>query len=213
MSLNKVCPYCDINKINKDSVSVDHYLPKSTFPILSIYPDNLIVSCKACNESIKGENYLLPIIHPYYEDVSSYFTFVINDSNEEKFEIEIKMNKDNSKLLSEKVQNFLSLFKIKERYEIDMIGDLKDFRQDIRKRAYAELRGIARNRNITDVDIRECTENSYKEAIIQNELLHRAVDGTKIKNDYINQILQRGDFQSDIDYLESQFGGIGNLFN
>lgn len=45
--------------------------------------------------------------------------------------------------------------------------------------------------NITDVDIRECTENSYKEAIIQNELLHRAVDGTKIKNDYINQILQK----------------------
>ncbi|WP_277376110.1 HNH endonuclease [Paenibacillus polymyxa] len=132
MSLNQVCPYCDITKINKDIVSVDHLLPKASFPVLSIFPDNLIVVCKACNEVIKGETIYLPIAHPCYEEVSRHFTFVIKENNNNKFTIEIATNSKNSKLINQKIYNFIKLFKIIDRYEKYMTAELQDYRTAVR---------------------------------------------------------------------------------
>ncbi|PGL47818.1 hypothetical protein CN922_21900 [Bacillus cereus] len=208
MSLYKVCPYCDMNKINRDLVSVDHFLPKSKFPILSIFPDNLIVSCKGCNENIKGENIKTPIAHPYYEEVANHFTFQVDDSNLDQFKIEVKMNEDNSSLMNKKIENFLSLFEIKERYDMNMTAELKDFRDEIRKKAIAELEGIAQCRDILHTDIEECIKKYFQKAFIDNKELQRAADGSKIKNDYINQIIEDNNFHSDIEYIKSRFFGI-----
>ena len=208
MSLNKVCPYCDITKIDKDLVSVDHFLPKSKLPVLSIYPENLIVSCKACNESIKGEKIKIPIAHPYYEELADYFVFKIDESDSSAYKIEIQMIEGNSGLINKKVENFLELFEIKKRYEINMTAELKLFRSEIRKNAKAELNGIAQCRSINRTDIERCIQKYFKESFIDNKKRHRAADGTKIKNDYINQIIQSNDYQSDIDYLESYFYGL-----
>ncbi|WP_217993768.1 hypothetical protein [Bacillus toyonensis] len=211
MSLNRVCPYCDMNKINKELVSVDHFLPKVSFPILSIYPENLIVSCKGCNENIKGENIKIPIAHPYYEEVANYFTFQINDSDLSQFKIGVRMHEDNSNLMNKKIENFLSLFEIKERYEINMTAELIYFRTDIRKKAIAELEGIAQGRSISHTDIEVCIKKYFQKAFIDNKNLQRAVDGTKIKNDYIKQIIEGDEFQSDIEYIQSYFGGLRSI--
>lgn len=207
MSLNQVCPYCDITKVNKDIVSIDHFLPKATYPILSIFPDNLIVSCKACNEVIKGEKIFLPIAHPYYEEVSSLFTFIIEDSDTNKFEINLSMSHTNSSLTNQKVENFLKLFEIKDGYEKYMTAELQDYRTEVRKKVIAELNGIAQFRSITRFDIETCTQKHFNEAIIDNRNLKRAVDGSKIKNDYINQIIGGSDYQKDIEYIENHFFG------
>jgi hypothetical protein len=207
MSLNQVCPYCDITKINKDIVSVDHFLPKATFPVLSIFPENLIVVCKACNEVIKGDTIYLPIAHPYYEEVSSYFTFVVNENENNEFKIEIELNNTNSQLINDKINNFIKLFKIIDRYEKYMTAELQDYRTGVRKSAIAELKGIARFKSITHDDIESCTYKYFQEAIIDNKKLKRAMDGSKIKNDYINQIVKENDYQNDIEYIESHFFG------
>ncbi|KJD45828.1 hypothetical protein [Paenibacillus terrae] len=207
MSLNQVCPYCDITKINKDIVSVDHLLPKGSFPVLSIFPDNLIVVCKACNEVIKGETIYLPIAHPYYEEVSRHFTFVIKENNNNKFTIEIATNSKNSKLINQKIYNFIKLFKIIDRYEKYMTAELQDYRTAVRKSAIAELNGVAQFRSITRNDIENCTRKYFQEAILDNTKLKRAVDGSKIKNDYINQIIKENAYQNDIEYIESHFFG------
>jgi hypothetical protein len=211
MALNQVCPYCDMNKINKELVSIDHFLPKSKFPILSIYPENLIVSCKACNETVKGENILVPISHPYYDSVSDYFVFEINDMDIQQYKIKVIMNEGNTIFINEKVKNFLELFNIKERYEKNMTAELKDLRDSIRKKAIAELNGIALFRGVTLQDIEVSIERYFRDSLIDNKKLHRAVDGSKIKNDYLNQIIETKDFQSDIEYLESYFLGLESL--
>lgn len=41
------CPYCGINPADE----LDHYLPKSTYQAVSIYPQNLIPICHTCNNA------------------------------------------------------------------------------------------------------------------------------------------------------------------
>lgn len=45
-----LCPYCDTKL---QSTEVDHFLPKSAFPFLSVHPDNFIPSCHDSNEASK----------------------------------------------------------------------------------------------------------------------------------------------------------------
>ncbi len=46
----RVCPYCD-NGLQ--CAELDHFLPKSAFPFLSVHPDNLI---PACHDSNRGDH-------------------------------------------------------------------------------------------------------------------------------------------------------------
>jgi hypothetical protein len=64
---NGTCPLC----AHRDVSTLDHYLPKSSFPLLAVVPDNLVPSCKDCN-SAKGT--LAPtcaedqLFHPYFDN-------------------------------------------------------------------------------------------------------------------------------------------------
>lgn len=57
----KACPGCDgqppsidlyADKVRED---VDHFLPKSKYPILAVHPLNLVPLCKTCNQDYKKE--------------------------------------------------------------------------------------------------------------------------------------------------------------
>ena len=57
------CGYCDVNQL-------DHYLPKSKYPLLTILPLNLVPSCPYCNGGKNAEIATVPeeqILHPYYD--------------------------------------------------------------------------------------------------------------------------------------------------
>lgn len=63
---NKLCPLCSIGSV----AHIDHYLPKTKYPDLSILPLNLVPSCNFCNDRKKarypktvGEQ----TFHPYYD--------------------------------------------------------------------------------------------------------------------------------------------------
>lgn len=64
------CPFCGIGIVE----TLDHYLPKSVFPIFSILPNNLIACCRDCN-SEKSIEYATTkssqTLHPYYDDFSN----------------------------------------------------------------------------------------------------------------------------------------------
>ena len=54
-----VCPVCDESGYytvieNNIRTDIDHYLPKSLYPHLSCHPYNLIPTCTACNQTVKG---------------------------------------------------------------------------------------------------------------------------------------------------------------
>jgi hypothetical protein len=62
------CPLCG----HRDATTLDHHLPKTKFPLLSVAPDNLVPSCAECNKKKLDE---LPAsaetqtLHPYFDKV------------------------------------------------------------------------------------------------------------------------------------------------
>jgi hypothetical protein len=63
-----LCPLCG----HREATALDHYLPKSLFPRLSVVPINLVPACKDCNT---GKLVSYPInseqetLHPYFDDI------------------------------------------------------------------------------------------------------------------------------------------------
>ena len=83
-SLNiSVCPYCNRDFVNnrgeKTSAQLDHFYPRSKFPIFAVSLYNIIPSCYACNH-IKSEKRLgLSPYEEYVLDELLTFTYSIND--------------------------------------------------------------------------------------------------------------------------------------
>jgi hypothetical protein len=67
------CPYCGGcgEMVVEDAVgSLDHFLPKSRFPVYSVLPSNLVPACDVCNKgmgsSFPTDPNLQPL-HPYFD--------------------------------------------------------------------------------------------------------------------------------------------------
>ncbi len=76
MSHGKCC-YCEC-KIDEESkyLEVEHFQPKSLFPLLVVYWKNLLPSCKRCN-GIKSNHDTVaePIIHPVRDEPKDHIRF------------------------------------------------------------------------------------------------------------------------------------------
>ena len=65
-----ICPLCSVREVD----TLDHYLPKSKYPIYAVTPINLIPSCFKCN---KGKSIDYPnnseeqTLNPYYDDIEN----------------------------------------------------------------------------------------------------------------------------------------------
>lgn len=64
-SKSEICPYCKTAKAN----NLDHFLPKSKYPSLSINPLNLLPICFKCNDD--KDTIVGPLIHVYYDNIQS----------------------------------------------------------------------------------------------------------------------------------------------
>ncbi|AZA49490.1 hypothetical protein EG346_15475 [Chryseobacterium carnipullorum] len=89
-NLNRsTCTYCNRNytlnvSINHASAQMDHWFPKTLFPLLSLSFYNLIPSCSTCNH-IKGQSKkkeiwwqkrsLIEMLHPYFPEPNESFKF------------------------------------------------------------------------------------------------------------------------------------------
>ncbi len=64
------CPLCGIGTVN----TLDHYLPKTFFPIYSVTPNNLVPVCNWC-QGKKAEYYPTTegeqLLHPYFDDIDN----------------------------------------------------------------------------------------------------------------------------------------------
>lgn len=65
-----ICPLCNHRHVE----TLDHYLPKSSYPRLSVTPINLVPACYPCNNdkltSIPKKSHE-ETLHPYYDDIES----------------------------------------------------------------------------------------------------------------------------------------------
>lgn len=112
------CPYCGFGEL-KD---LDHYLPRSTYGELSIYPNNLIPSCGPCNNAkrtvIPGGAADPGLIHPYFQ-VLPDLDFLMADVTFEGGSLLVQYRIDPTMLapdLAAKLQFQLVRLKLNQRY-------------------------------------------------------------------------------------------------
>lgn len=114
---NRVCPYCDQGYLESTRKNnMDHYLPREKFPFLSLHWRNIIISCISCNGIlVKGSNWFLPILHPYFDKIEDVVIFDFDRNNQE---IDICINKRtcNISRAKKRTYNFIQLFNFKDLY-------------------------------------------------------------------------------------------------
>ncbi|HCD58075.1 MULTISPECIES: hypothetical protein [Exiguobacterium] len=128
-----VCPYCNANFIHtvqsnqflsgassRGMADLDHFLPKSIFPIFAITLSNLVPSCIYCNQRFKSAYYT-----SFTRNFSPYDKNLVN-----KFKFKFIYSKDDFKSAFEKLGEVEGAgFSKEERYYLDLTSknDLFDF--------------------------------------------------------------------------------------
>ncbi|OPH52994.1 hypothetical protein BC351_32575 [Paenibacillus ferrarius] len=109
----RICPYCDKSEItNSNESNIDHFLPKSKLPLLSIFWKNFVIACVTCNSKlVKGEACLLPVLHPYYDEINKKIKFIF-DSRTKKICVKATKGQD-----QRRAENFIQILKLRERYK------------------------------------------------------------------------------------------------
>jgi len=189
----KVCPYCDAQTIISSTSSIDHFFPRQRFPLLSVYSRNLVVSCSGCNERLKTTRIPLPIFHPLFHQPASYFVF---EFNEDFSEITI-LNKATTKIDSDRVENYLSLFGIHETYN-SLMHKIHDARITIRrsvKRRYKDQRPTGKD----EILLRKLYKQELLSAIRRNCKKIGEFELTKVQGDLF--ITMINNLQNEMDYL------------
>lgn len=116
-----VCPYCDIDTVVTNSNNnIEHFFPKSKYPLICMNPYNLISSCIACNKAHEGKGDTAPthpISMPYSEEIQNYIEFDMDFTNR-KISL---INKG-----SDRHRNYLKLLKLNNRYQTQSVFNSLD---------------------------------------------------------------------------------------
>lgn len=143
----KTCLYCNrnytltVSNSGKDIIrpELDHFLPKSINPILSLSFYNLIPSCHTCNSNLKGKKdfALSTHFHPYLSDFDKekvFFTYLPTNAKAfygDKRGLKIKLDTSVCENLSIQISSNISLFKLDEIYNehVDIVEGMLDIQK------------------------------------------------------------------------------------
>jgi len=169
------CVYCNRNyTINLTKTharaELDHWFPKTQFPLLALSFYNLIPSCHSCNHikgnpSIDWKKALIEYIHPYIKEDSEGFNFdFFYDKNLDKLKIETKCFKK-----SIKTNKTLEFNQIKKIYNSHSEKELRDL---------VNLRYKYSNNYIKIL-----TEDTFENLKISKEEIYRMIFGIEIEEE------------------------------
>lgn len=145
------CLYCNRNYIltvsnsGKDIIrpELDHFLPKSINPILSLSFYNLVPSCHTCNSNLKGQvDFKLNThFHPYLSDFTNeniFFTYLPTNAKAfygDKRGLKIKLDTSISNTLLTQITSNITLFKLDEIYNehIDIVEGMLEIQKKANK--------------------------------------------------------------------------------
>lgn len=113
-----ICPYCNTtSSVDMFNYQIDHFLPKSLFPLLSMYYLNLIPICPSCNSTHngKGANIKSPIDSQFTREIGNSIQFDMNSKTKSINLTSVDIN----------IKNFIDLLQLKNKYSsIDIYEDL-----------------------------------------------------------------------------------------
>jgi len=144
------CPYCGgIGSVKE----LDHFLPKSKYPQVSLLTSNLVPSCKICNQDLKkskfAKAYEEQIIHPYndfnifFEDKWIDVNFKPNHENQVEFFVSPPDSW--SEADKQRAAFHFEMFDLAERYSTFIAGEYLNTKQSIEN-----LKSIHDNQSIVD---------------------------------------------------------------
>lgn len=114
------CPICDCS-FAYSQVTLDHILPKSKFPFLSITPINLVPTCYNCNMR-KNDGIPSKVLNPYFHGFSpfDYLTIIIKVNVEKPFESTIDINFADLNVVPQEqvmyIRENIDLYKLRQKY-------------------------------------------------------------------------------------------------
>lgn len=135
--LNHVCPVCLSHSSNaKKEMQLDHYFPKSRYPVLMVHPWNLMYICTNCNKVYKGQKDPLPQMPKTLDKVFLPYCDTVREHTALDFQWEPNVEEDRVKLRpalgctgeKDKVDAFNALFQLEERWSSDLAGVFEQLR-------------------------------------------------------------------------------------
>lgn len=128
------CPICAHRIVS----NLDHYLPKTKYPLLSVAPINLIPSCLDCNK-IKIANSPKSseeeTIHPYFDNIEDEMWLFarVNESMPASLSFEVKKPDNWSELLISRVQYHFVTFELNKLYISNSSSELVNIKFSLTK--------------------------------------------------------------------------------
>lgn len=136
------CGYCDVDQL-------DHYLPKSKYPFLTVLPFNLVPSCPYCNGGKNADIAIAPerqILHPYYDHriiMGEQWVFAeVIESTTPALRYFVKTPRCFDQLSSQRASNHFKENNLKERYSIQAADHISTFPSTLE---YLFVNGGAKN--------------------------------------------------------------------
>lgn len=114
-----ICPLCSVREVD----TLDHYLPKSKYPIYAVTPINLIPSCFKCN---KGKSIDYPTnseeqtLNPYYDDIENikWLDAEVLQTNPISFRYFVNPPSDMDKVLKDRISNHFNSYNINKLFSV-----------------------------------------------------------------------------------------------
>ena len=131
---NGKCPFCSVKQVR----AIDHYLPKSKYPMLAITPNNLVPSCSDCNKDKLVDSPTTSeeeTLHPYYDDIENFdwLEARIITLKPIKFEYFISPPNEWSELLKTRLINHFSAYLLNDLYSIHAVEEFENIKLQITK--------------------------------------------------------------------------------
>lgn len=129
-----ICPFCGFGHAS----TLDHYLPKSKYPQLSVLPQNLVPSCKDCNSGKLADVATTEeqqSLHPYFDHaqyISEQWLFAnVVQSSPVTIRFYVQAPNHWDDISKSRVQTHFNDFKLDARYAIEASNQLACLRNTL----------------------------------------------------------------------------------
>jgi hypothetical protein len=131
---NDICPICG----HRIVTNLDHYMPKSLYPRLSVVPINLVPVCTDCNKIKLHDFPMSPqevTLHPYYDNIENvqWLKADIVEKSPPAVIYSVQPHTDWDALLSQRVTNHFNSFEINQLYSKQAAVELTNINYRLQK--------------------------------------------------------------------------------
>ena len=128
------CPLCDVGTAN----TLDHHLPKSSYPALAVTPNNLVPSCQWCQSAKMDAGAASAgdqTFHPYFENFQSavWLHAAVVEGVPAAFEFSVHAPSNWNTTVVQRLNSHLSTFKLPQLYSSNAGSVLAGIRSRLAK--------------------------------------------------------------------------------